>query len=407
MRASRIVPLVLLLGAVAILPGCWNSRELKDLAIVLAMGVDRVPESGKFKVSFQIIDPGTVAAGRAGGGGEGLGVPVTVYSGTGSTLFEAIRQTSEKVPRQLFFSQIRLILIGEPFAREGVSNLFDFFERSHEVRLTTSLLVARDNDAETVLKVMAPLEKIPADAMFGKLRTASKVWSESLDMQVDAVVNSLVGPGKQLILSGVRLKGDPSLGERKANVEHVAPPALFDIEGIGLFRNGKLETWLEGEAARGVLWVDNKVEGTVMTIPCQNKKAATSIEIMRSRTKVRADIRNGDPVFQVTVKSEGNINEVLCPIDLSKKETMVRMERELSRQIEREVREAVQVAQSHASDIFGFGDALNRSRPKAWRKMKNSWSRTFAECRVEVKAESYIRRSGMRIKPYTKAEKQR
>jgi spore germination protein KC len=43
---------------------------------------------------------------------------------------------------------------------------------------------------------------------------------------------------------------------------------------------------------------------------------------------------------------------------------------------------------------------VNRANPKAWEKMKKDWSQTFAQSKVDVKVDAFIRNSGMRLKPY-------
>lgn len=53
---------VLMLLSVIVLPGCWDKRELTDLAIISAIGIDRTNE-GNYVLHLQIINPGNVAGG--------------------------------------------------------------------------------------------------------------------------------------------------------------------------------------------------------------------------------------------------------------------------------------------------------------------------------------------------------
>lgn len=56
---------VLMLLSVIVMPGCWDKRELTDLAIISAIGIDRTNE-GNYVLHFQIINPGNVAGGLQG-----------------------------------------------------------------------------------------------------------------------------------------------------------------------------------------------------------------------------------------------------------------------------------------------------------------------------------------------------
>lgn len=405
MKAKWVIRTVLLYGMVLLLTGCWNSRELKDLAIVMAMGVDKAPKTNEFRVSFQIVNPGAVATGTTGGGGGDGPAPVTIYTGTGNTLFEAIRKTSKKVPRQLFFSHIQMLVIGETLAKEGIQDLSDFFERSHEARLTTKVLVARGTDAGTIIRTLTPLEKIPANGIAGNIETTSKVWSENINVEVDNVIKALESEGSEPIISGVRIVGNPTEGKKKSNIEQTEAPAQVEIKGVALFKDGKLKRWLDGHEARGTLWIQNKMKSTIVEIDCKDKKDAIGIEIVRSNTVVKADVKAGKPIIQIHIREEGNVAEVKCPIDLSKQEEITKLEEEWIRETKKEVMEAVKVAQSEKSDIFGFGEAVNRANPKEWETMKKEWSKKFSDSKVDVKVDAFIRRQGMRLKPYLEQKK--
>lgn len=73
------------------------------------------------------------------------------------------------------------------------------------------------------------------------------------------------------------------------------------------------------------------------------------------------------------------------------------MEEEIKRQIEN----SVQHMQKEQADIFGFGEAVHRSDPKVWKELKKEWNNDyFPELKVNVKVDTYVRRSGLRNKSF-------
>jgi spore germination protein KC len=398
MKAKRVMLYVLLLGITISLTGCWNGRELTNLAFVLAMGIDRSPKTNEYKVSFQVVIPGSVATGLTGGGGT-LTTPVAIYTGKGNTLFGAIRNASKRVPRQLFFAHLQLVVIGEELAKQGIQDLFDFFERSKEPRLTTMVLVARGSEAKPIISTLTSLEKIPANSVSGKITMSSILLSENFRIEIYEVLKGLVNQGEPLI-NGVKLAGDPDKGMVKSNVEQTDPPAEVVIQGMAIFKNGKLKGWLDDGEARGTTWILNKMKSTIVELDCKKKKNAIGVEIIRSLTKLHVEIKNGEPIFHIRVQEEGNLNEVQCPIDLSSVTVISDLEKDWEIKTKSEVMSAVKAAQKEKSDFLGFGDAVNRANPKLWEKIKKDWSGKFATSKVDVKVDAYIRRSGMRLKPY-------
>ncbi|WP_169089655.1 hypothetical protein [Paenibacillus sp. PL91] len=77
------------------LAGCWNYREMNELAIALAMGADKAGP-GEYRFSFQVVNARDISGIKSSGQ-----IPVNVFSGKGKTLFEAIRKASQKVPRRI------------------------------------------------------------------------------------------------------------------------------------------------------------------------------------------------------------------------------------------------------------------------------------------------------------------
>src|SRR3954469_19448152 len=81
---------MLIIGSL-LLTGCWSQKELTDLALVSAMGID-LDEKGKYVVTFQIVNPESVAAGKQGGGQS---APVSVFTVTGNNIVEASKKVTK------------------------------------------------------------------------------------------------------------------------------------------------------------------------------------------------------------------------------------------------------------------------------------------------------------------------
>lgn len=170
LRLIAIAVLVLPLG------GCWNSRELNELAVVSGIGMDLVPETDEYRVTFQLVNPSSTSTSTSPGSGKPA---VVVVSATDKTMFGALRRASKHVTRQLFFAHTQLIVLGESLARDGINDIFDIFERSHELRLNSEILVARGSDAASVMKLLTPVESLPALGLVKKAQNTSSVWGRT------------------------------------------------------------------------------------------------------------------------------------------------------------------------------------------------------------------------------------
>src|SRR5690625_3531663 len=104
-RTCLVFIIFLLIGLVC--TGCWDKRELNELAIVKAIGFDIHGENG-FEVTVQVINPSEVMQNK-----EGYDTPVTIYSETGPTVMDTIRKLTNQMPRNAYMAHIQLIVISE------------------------------------------------------------------------------------------------------------------------------------------------------------------------------------------------------------------------------------------------------------------------------------------------------
>lgn len=167
--------LAMILVFLALTPsGCWDRRELDNLSIMMAAGIDKAKTGGKIALTTQILKPAEARAPTGGMGGVGGGSPEAVWvtTSTGQTIFEAVRNFNFKIDRRPFWSHMRILIIGEDMARDGVAPLLDWFERYHESRRLIWVMVAK-GEAKEVLAAGHEQEKIPAMAIERLLRNSN------------------------------------------------------------------------------------------------------------------------------------------------------------------------------------------------------------------------------------------
>ena len=393
---AKWVMLIINLGLCLLLTSCWNSRELDELAIVSGVGIDKVPDKDEYRVTFQIVNPSAIATSVGANTGQ---TPMITYSARDSTLFGALRKASRQSSRQLFFAHTQLLVIGEPLAKSGINEIFDVFERSHEFRLMTNVLVSRGTDAASVLKILSPVENLSAVSMVKKTKNSTRVWGESRDINVFEIIKGITGEG-EVIISGIRIMGDPEEGMKKTNLEQTEVKTLITMSELAVFKDGKLKYWMDGPQSRGTLWVQNKLEETSINIDSYDKKEAVAVNILLSKTQIKVDVVDGVPVFRVYIREEGSINETKEFFDLSKGEEIKKLQVGLAKKTKDDVMQSLKVAQSMKCDIFNFGNELKRTNPKVWETVKEDWDNLFAKGELDVRVEAYIRSTGMTSQPY-------
>ncbi|MCM8709509.1 Ger(x)C family spore germination protein [Clostridium sp. SYSU_GA19001] len=380
--------------------GCKGKREINELAIATAIGIDK--NDNQYRVTVQVLNPSEVATEKAGGGGSA----VTTYSTNGYTLFEALRRVTMQSSRRIYVSHIQIVIFGQEIAEDGIGETLDFLSRDHEMRANMYMLVAKDKKAEDALKVLTPLEKIPASKIFSSLEKEENSWPASASVKLDELISTTVSEGKNPVLAGVVVKGKLEAGKDNKNIQRIEPEAVLDLDGIAVLKKDKLIGWLNEREGIAYNLAVNKVKNTVITLSCIDEGKLT-IEMNKIKSKIKCSIKDGSPKGSIDIKVEGNVGEVECKIDLTKPESIEKIQNDLENEIKQRIEGVLEKTQKDLQcDIFGFGEALHRSNPKQWKTLKNNWDEKFADLPIDVKVHCEVKRLGTTINPVLKKEKE-
>ncbi|WP_391209404.1 Ger(x)C family spore germination protein [Psychrobacillus sp. L4] len=370
------------------LSGCWDKRELNELAITVAIGIDKIDD--EYLVTAQVAIPSELSS-KGGGPGHSQ---ITLYKAKATTVYEAIRQLTKSSPRIMYLGHLQMLIIGETLAREGIGDSLDFLARNLEVRWDFYVAIAKDSTAENILNVQTPLESIPAADMFFTLLNSDKTYANTLSVTLLELLKDLDRTGKQPVLTGVHILGDPKSGSDKSNIDSIEPAAQIEFDGLAVFKKDKLVGWLEEKDTKSFNSVTNHINKSVSTIACPNKGKA-NIEIQQFNSKMKGKLENGKPEVDINILIKGNVGAIECELDLVKEETFRTLEKIFEKETKDSIEKTIKKVQKEVdADIFGFGAAIYHNDPKGWKKIENNWDEEFPDVKVNVSVKLDIKLIG-------------
>ncbi|MGE7759554.1 Ger(x)C family spore germination protein [Peribacillus sp. NPDC097895] len=385
---------VFLMLPIICLSGCWSSIELNELAIATALGIDKT-EAG-YLVTVQILNTSELAGDARSGRSE-----VVTFKKSGATIYEAMRSLSTDVPRRIYVSHLREVVFGEEMAREGIGKALDVLSRQKELRSDFYMTVAKGATAFDILNIQTGIEKIPANKIYNALENSEKRWAATRTVTLDELISSMISNGRESMLTGIFIYGDRKSGSNVLNAQDISPKTGIRLDYLGVFKKDKLVGWLDKNDSKGVSYITNHVKSTAVTIPCEGEKI--TINTIRSKTKIKGRMEKGKPKIDINVTSEGSIGDVECKIDLSKEENI----KELNERYEKDVKGKIvgsikKLQDDYQSDIFGFGEEIHRTDPKAWKRLEENWEQEFANLEVKVTVKAKIRNLGTMLESFQK-----
>ncbi|MFP3124771.1 Ger(x)C family spore germination protein [Ectobacillus funiculus] len=370
------------------LTGCWNRLELNELAVTVATGLDK--KGSKILLSQQVVNPGAIAA---KGGAAANNAPVTLFQETGNSFQDAGRKMTTSSTRKVYTGQLQMLIIGEELAKEGLSDVLDHISRDHQYRKDFFVVIARGTKAENILKVYTLIDLIPANKMNRSLDNSSKAWGTTASVRMDQFMSDIISNGKEAVLSGIKVHGNRKLGETIENGQQIDPSARLQYNGLAVFKKDRLVGWLNAEESKGYNYTQGEIKSTPVVFPCPRGKKKITVEVLRTQEKTQFKKINGTPQIDIKISLEGNVSDAQCAIDLSNPETITQLEELTEKDIKRTIAAALNAAQTkYNSDIFGFGDVINRTNPKYWEKLQKDWDQAFPDLQVNVAVKADIRR---------------
>lgn len=373
----KLIILLIITFIISLLTGCQTSREMNELLIATAIGVEKT-QDGYF-LTVQTLNPKEMASES-----RTTFTPVTTYHIEGSNLLEAFRRMTTVTPSKIYVSHVRIIVFGEELAKYGLNDLLDFLSRDHEMRGDSLVLVAKNSTPDDILRILTAMENVPSNKVYNALEIATFSWAPLKKVTGDELVAVLMNEGENPVLPGISIEGDKNLGEVSKTLENVNPSAILKIGPLAAFKKDKLVGWLNEDESAGYNYINDTVKGTVEVISC-SAGGKIGIEIFRTKSNVNGKVISGKPEINVEIKVEGDVDDVESKIDLSKPESIKELERALEKKILKKAAAAIKKAQTEFdSDIFGFGEAIHRADYKVWKDLKKNWDTEFVSLPVII-----------------------
>lgn len=384
---KRSLILIILLVITLIFTGCWSRRELNEIALVIGLGVDKIGD--EYVVSTQVVDPSEISS--KGGSGR---APVVTYKAKAHSLIGAVRKLTATTPRKLYLAHLRMFVIGESVAKEGLAPALDVISRDHELRSEFYVILAKGNKAHEVLSIVTPLEKVPSSYMYTMLKHSEKYWAPFSTLKIDQLDNQLSSSSKEAVITAVEIKGSIEEGQQKKNAENIVLENYLQYNSAGVFREDKLIGFLGIPEAAGYKYLTDNVTSTVIEMPC-NKNHKDVTELINTKTIVRGKVSNHKPSIHVQVDAEANVAELQCQADLLNLDVIRILEKKTEEAIKFDINKALQKTQKqYQADIFGFGEKIHQSNPKEWEKLDKNWPQIFSTLPVKVDVKVEIRNFG-------------
>lgn len=368
----------LLIVFLLILTGCWDMKDIEQRSIVLGVGIDSAPEAPeKYRMTVElpiIGGTGASAAGGEGGGGESGGNGASVVTSTlGNNVGDLFTQFEKRFWRRMFTGHIKVLVLGEDLAKEGIHDFIDYFHRDPIIDRRFQLVIAQ-GDARSVFDTTNPREPIAAVYL-------------NLLLELQSQSARAITQNFQQSLIRLDQTGSTILPRVRGNEEELV------VGGAAVIKQHRFVGWLDEQETRAVQFLYDSVRGGRLTV--NTPDGTFTYTINTARTSLKPRLTGDQMTMEIAVETEGNIVEY---VEHGKaREHITVVEKALNQQLTSEITQTLNKLQKEfRADAIGFLERIKRHEHQYWLENHENWeSGAFQDLAFDIQVEMNVRRTGV------------
>lgn len=349
--------LIFLIPIIFLLTGCYNYRELNDLAIISGVSISK--NNNIYNITVEVVNPK-----KEQDTSSGKEPDYVIYEGYGKSMQEAFRNIVKESPQKLYGAQIDILIIDEETAKEGLDDILDFFARDPEVRSEFYVVISKNDEA---LKIISPLVNLSSKNIVNSLKSTNKYMGISNLVTYHELLSNYINPYIEIALPSIEMIGNEDVGETNLNIESTTSQANNFISNMTIFKSNKMLGYLTKEESIGY----NIIKGNTKTVLIRNEYNNNEFiinEIIESSTEIKPNI--GKKEIVINIKGTASISEVNKKINLESDKEIKNIEKDFNKEVEELINKTIKnINNKYNSDIYGFRELFYKENPKEYKKL--------------------------------------
>jgi len=375
--------LILSLVMMFTLTGCYNYRELNDLAIVSGISIAKVDDG--YELTVEVVN--TKKEQDASSSRE---TDFVIYRNTSDSLQEGFRRLINEAPKKMYGAQIELLILDESLAKSDLKNIMDFLSRDPEVRSEFYVIVGK---SDNILEITTPLVNINSKNIIQSLESNNTYLGSVNLVTFHDLIDNYLNDKIDLALPAIKMVGDIENGEENDNLEDTNTKTFNLLSNMAIFKDNKLVGYLTEEESKVYNLVANNIRTTLVKTDFDNGEYVIN-EMVGIECKSEVDPKKNS--VSITVEGLAAISEANYSGDLGSTKEIKKIEKKLNKYTEDIAKKLIkETIKKYDSDIYGFEDMFYKKDAKYYEEhIKDNWELLFHDLDIEVKSNIEIFEKG-------------
>ena len=342
---------LLVLLPLVLLTGCWESKDINKRALPVAMGICK-GEHQKYRVGLRIPEP------------KGGTMQIRHIESEAATISQAIESMRMKMENSIDLLHLKLILVSEDLAREGIRDIIEYTMQSSAIQSKTLVAIV---NGELSAFLSAPSEDgEEAGQGFYDFFSKQAGWTPHIsEATIWEVYRSLYSYTEDIAI--------PVLSKEQET--------MFRFKGSAVMYRDKMVNLITPNETLLYNIYQNKYDGAHIEV-----MEHASVVVLGAKVQKKATLESGGPRVMNRLKVVVTIEE------MKEGTTMSMIEKELKDLLQKRFQQLTAKLQKNQSDILGFGqyfrNKMSLPELKQWRE------KTYPQLQLEEAVEVVIRNGG-------------
>lgn len=377
--------LLLILITLTFLTGCYNYRELNDLAIVTAISISK--EKDNYNIAVQVVNPKKDQDTSSSNEPDFI-----VYKSKGETLQAAFESLVKESPKRMYKTQMQILIIDEKMAKNNIKEVFEYLARDPEIRNEFNVLIGK---SDNILETLTPLDNLSSQNILDSLKASSKYLGNTNLLTFNELLSDYQNEKTEMAIPVIKLTSQKNKDDKNTEkiLEKTTTTPAIVLDNISIFKDNKLIGYLSTKETVSYNFINNNITLTNIKKDYPNNKYI-AYKILKSKSKL--EVTPKKHTITLTIKGNAEINEATYNIDLSKEKNIKKLEKSLNKRLEKMITSSFNsTRKKYNSDIYGFEDLYYKKVPKYYNKIKKDWdSKEFQKIKLKVKSNIKIVEQG-------------
>lgn len=374
---KKIKFLILLLP---LLSGCYNYRELNELGITTAVSIDY--QDDNFYVIASVINPT-----KQQDASSANSSPFVSYENKSNSLQEAFRGIVLESPRQLYASQLEVIVITEDIINNHLEEFLEFFSREPEIRTEVKIIIAKNDESIKGITLQTLLTNFSSSNILQSLEVQSEVLGITYEVTLNELLNMYLDPNLEVTLPSMTLYGNSNIGDEKDNMMSSIQKATVKVGTTMITKENKVIGYLDEDESKVVSLINDKLNETILNFPY--KDGYIVFEPNKIKTELKANVKKKKITLDISGYTK--IKGFQADDDIKSKDKIKDINKFFNNELEKLVLNTfTNIRNDYGTDIFGFRELFYRTDYKYFNNYCDNWYEDIFP-NIELKVNSNIK----------------